>query len=248
MTVYVLAPDDTAYSMNRHTARIGFIARGEDVCAFEKDEFDNLDLTEDDIVFGGVAFAKRTFRRLGWTDPQLPSIPDEMQRIAGRSTWKSTIGEVRRRVSAGERTFFKPLPQQLKRFTGLVATRVGDLVSTASIPDETEVECADVIDICAEYRTFVLNGSIIDLRPYNGDPLLFPDPDIVRDAVAAWASAPAAWAMDVAVTRQGETLLVEVNDGYAIGAYGLAPIRYAAMIDARWQQLRQQNAGCGDTV
>jgi hypothetical protein len=31
--------------------------------------------------------------------------------------------------------------------------------------------------------------------------------------------------------------MVEVNDGYALGAYGLMPLAYAKFLAARWAQL-----------
>ena len=37
--------------------------------------------------------------------------------------------------------------------------------------------------------------------------------------------------------RKKETLLVEFNDAYALGAYGLSSISYAKLISARWSQL-----------
>lgn len=57
-------------------------------------------------------------------------------------------------------------------------------------------------------------------------------------AIAAHVDAPAGYALDVEVCEDGRTLLVEVNDGYAVGSYGLVPTIYAALIDARWAQLR----------
>ena len=43
--------------------------------------------------------------------------------------------------------------------------------------------------------------------------------------------------MDICVTKDGRTLLVEFNDAYSLGAYGLADIYYAKLISARWSQL-----------
>ena len=243
MTVHLLAPDDSAYSVNRHVARIGFLARGEEVSLFEAEAFDDVPLTPDDIVVGGIKYAARAFERLGWTVPDLDPVPAELRAFAGRNFWRSTLADVRRRVSAGNAVFFKPIPSQPKIFVGSVARTVGDLIATASFDDQIEVDCADVVSFEAEFRTFVLHGEIIGVRPYKGDPLLFPDPKVIRDAVAAWTDAPAAWSLDVGITSDGQTLLVEVNDSYALGAYGLPPLRYAAIIDARWQQLRRQNAG-----
>lgn len=39
------------------------------------------------------------------------------------------------------------------------------------------------------------------------------------------------------VTREGATLVVEMNDGYALGCYGLAAVPYAQLLEARWQEM-----------
>ena len=39
------------------------------------------------------------------------------------------------------------------------------------------------------------------------------------------------------VTDDGRTLLVEFNDAYSLGCYGLNDIQYAKFISARWSQL-----------
>ena len=50
--------------------------------------------------------------------------------------------------------------------------------------------------------------------------------------------------MDWGVTDTGQTLLVEVNDGFALGNYGFAlgnygtkGYHYTAMIECRWREL-----------
>ena len=43
--------------------------------------------------------------------------------------------------------------------------------------------------------------------------------------------------MDWAVTRDGRTILVEVNDGFALGNDGVPGHQYTALIEARWRQL-----------
>ena len=49
--------------------------------------------------------------------------------------------------------------------------------------------------------------------------------------------APAAYGLDFGVTADGRTLLVEANDGFALGCYGLDPVIYAEMLEARWCEL-----------
>jgi peptidyl-tRNA hydrolase len=70
-----------------------------------------------------------------------------------------------------------------------------------------------------------------------GDPLIFPDVDVARRAVKAFEARPISFGMDWGITRSGKTLLVEVNDGFSLGNYGLRGPAYTALIESRWRQL-----------
>ena len=39
------------------------------------------------------------------------------------------------------------------------------------------------------------------------------------------------------IKENGDTFLIEVNDGWAIGNYGLSPDRYYSFVKNRWLQL-----------
>lgn len=45
------------------------------------------------------------------------------------------------------------------------------------------------------------------------------------------------YGIDFGVLDDGRTALVELNDGYALGNYGLAAEAYLALCIARWEQL-----------
>lgn len=49
--------------------------------------------------------------------------------------------------------------------------------------------------------------------------------------------APAAFAIDFGVLTDGQTALVELNDGFSIGTYGLSGELYADFTAARWAEL-----------
>lgn len=70
------------------------------------------------------------------------------------------------------------------------------------------------------------------------------DPAVIESAWAAFDDAPAAYAMDWGVTDDGRTLLVEVNEGYSVGAYGLYFTDYARFLSARWAQLTGTTGLC----
>lgn len=237
MTVYVLALDNRVVSLNRLTASIGFQALGEEVEMFEPSDAPNLPLQENDIVVGGIGYAQDGMRKLGLNVPVIDSIPSALSSYAERTIWSSTMADLRRRVSAGEVVFAKSISERLKSFDGTLFSSFRDLIATAHLPDDTEIECASPVALRSEHRCYVLHGEPIGLRHYKGDPLVFPEADVIRDALAEYSECPAGCAIDFGVTEQGETLIVEVNDGYAVGAYGLAPVRYAQIIAARWAEI-----------
>ncbi|MEM8604121.1 MAG: ATP-grasp domain-containing protein, partial [Cyanobacteria bacterium P01_H01_bin.121] len=53
----------------------------------------------------------------------------------------------------------------------------------------------------------------------------------------------AGYAIDFGVLTSGQTALVEMNDGFAVGAYGIDSRNYTDMIWARWEQLLSQRQG-----
>ncbi len=60
---------------------------------------------------------------------------------------------------------------------------------------------------------------------------------MLEEAVHAFRNSPAGYAMDIGVTKNGQTLLVEINDGFALGCYGADSIQYAKLLSARWCEL-----------
>ena len=91
--------------------------------------------------------------------------------------------------------------------------------------------------IISEWRLWVLQGEIVGLCPYKGRWDVFPDPSVLKAAVAAYHSAPAGYALDFGITDEGKTLLVEVSDGYALASFGLKSRLYMQILLARWQEL-----------
>ena len=105
------------------------------------------------------------------------------------------------------------------------------------LPDDTEVLAQQRIEFISEWRVSVLRNKILNVANYKGAPLRFPDVTTVQAAIEAFTERPIAFAMDWGITAAGQTMLVEVNDGYAMGNYGLSGMPYTAMIEARWREL-----------
>jgi len=57
------------------------------------------------------------------------------------------------------------------------------------------------------------------------------------------AKMPIAYSIDVGILESGETILVECNDGFALGNYGVPARRYAEMHRDRWYQMVNELKG-----
>lgn len=217
-----------------YTAWEGFKNLGYNVQPFYFNEMDSLDISKGTIVSGYIRSAHKAFQIIGCPIPDEISIPDELLEFAGRKIWHSTLGQIRQDEPY---CFIKPLKGQ-KLFTGHVRDgNMGYLVQTAGLSDETELLCSEVVRFATEWRGFVLDRKLIGLKNYKGDFTLIPNADLIHQAIEQYTSSPIAYSIDVGVTDEGKTVLVEINDAFALGSYGLEPDRYVAMIEARWDEI-----------
>lgn len=133
--------------------------------------------------------------------------------------------------------FIKPTARDTKRFNGCVVREFMDLAYTASLPSEMTVSCADYVDFLSEYRVFCHRGAIVGVKHYKGDYKLFPDFEIIEAAIARFDHSPIAYGVDFGITADSRCLLVEVNDAWCLGSYGLEPVTYANMLADRWHEM-----------
>ncbi|HGP8432650.1 TPA: ATP-grasp domain-containing protein [Streptococcus pneumoniae] len=131
--------------------------------------------------------------------------------------------------------FIKPKAGS-KVFTGRVVNGTHDLIGIG-LPFDYPIWISEVVEFIAEWRCFVLDGRVLDVRPYTGDYHAQFDASVIDEAISCWKDAPIAYGLDIGVTRDGRTLVVEVNDGYALGNYGLSPLKSINFHRARWKEM-----------
>ena len=82
---------------------------------------------------------------------------------------------------------------------------------------------------------------VVGMRNYGGDPSVLPDPEVVKRAVTVFEASvekTAGYALDFGVlSDSGKTALVEWNDGFALGSYGLDHETYTKLLLERWHEL-----------
>lgn len=195
--------------------------------------------SDNTILFGGVGTICEALLRAGRPAPPNIDIPDSISRYALRNTWPSTMGRVRSMVINNSHLLplhVKPRDRH-KLFNGTVMSRFRDLIPSSSVSDDEPVLIQDVVKFRSEWRATVLRDRIINVAHYVGDPLLFPDRRTMEAGLADFVDRPIGFSMDWGILDNDRTALVEVNDGFSLGNYGVRGCDYVALIEARWRQL-----------
>ena len=232
MRVYIQAKDGMSQDYDHFNAYCGFKEMGFETKFFNT--YDELALSsKDDVVVGYIGTVNRRLQDFGIriidTD-----YPDCLKKYLGRKIWKSTINEINSNPDLWP-VFVKTINN--KKFVGRVVNSPADLIGCGSCYDNAEVTCSEVLDIVSEYRAFVRYGKIIDVRRYKGDWRIYPDYRVVEACINDYINSPHGYAIDFGVTRDGKTVLIEVNNTCSLGSYGLYCIDYAKLISARWSEL-----------
>lgn len=224
-----------------YTAWRGFKRRGIPIEFFQWPDLKagNLALARDTLVVGGMVEVFHALQSIGVHPPSPFNLPECLSAYRGRRIWTSTFGELHRQFKAGkgEPVFVKPLSAS-KAFTGYVIACLEDFEPTIHLSAHMQLQCAEVMEFVSEWRYFVHRQQVVGLGFYAGDVFLHPDGNVVRAAIHDFEpEAPVAYGIDFGVTADGRTLLVEVNDAFALGCYGLGTEEYAAMLEDRWQEV-----------
>lgn len=247
--VYIQRRDGEIRHESCFTAWLGLGEKGYEVSFFEGPDLTGgrLPLARTTLVVGSVANVESAWRQLGVAVPPPLNLPERLSGYRGRRVWSDTLGEVRRKFRQGHQPplFVKPRTGT-KTFHGHLLFDPACLAFTRSFPDDMELEVSEYVHFASEWRCFVHRQKVVGLAHYHGDCCRYPCPDTLRAAVRDYAEeAPVAYALDVGVAGDGRTLLVEVNDAYALGSYGLRPALYADLLEDRWLELVGLNPGPG---
>ncbi|MEM9701327.1 MAG: ATP-grasp domain-containing protein, partial [Planctomycetota bacterium] len=224
-----------------------FRRRGYQVLSFTFDDLtagrldeDLVQAAESTVLWGPVGAVLGALDRAQRPRPPRLDYPTELTKYLGRTIRSGTLGEVR--ASDGDRGPFrwpvhvKPAADH-KLFTGVFVTQFRDLIRLAALPGDTPVFVAEPLKLKSEWRATTLRRRVVNLANYKGDPLALPDPAVVAAGAADFVSAPIGYGADWGVTADGQTVLVEVNDGFSLGNYGVPGHIYTALLECRWREL-----------
>lgn len=219
-------------SINKYNAQVGAYLQGEEVVLYQS--FSEIkQLTSDDAVIDYITETRALLKMMGLNVP-VYDYPIELKEFYDRNIYEGVLGEIVN-IPDNWGKFIKPKAGS-KVFTGRVVNGTHDLIGIG-LPFDYPIWISEVVEFIAEWRCFVLDGQVLDVRPYTGDYHAHFDASVIDEAISCWKDAPIAYGLDIGVTRDGRTLVVEVNDGYALGNYGLSPLNSINFHKARWKEM-----------
>lgn len=223
-TVYIRDSKETSLFKQ---AEVGFIKMGYNVLLYKN--FPS-DITRDDVVIGYISDVFTALKTLDIPLPEALDYPEELKSYFGREIGETNLDYIINNPQIYP-IFIKPKKHKL--FNGVVVREFKDLIGVSDV----EMWCSKPVNILTEYRAYINDNKIVGLKHYKGNPYLALDISKVVGAMQTWKSSPISYSIDFGLTEEGETIVIEVNDGFGLGNYGLNEIDYAKLLLARYEEL-----------
>jgi len=220
--------------------------RGIEVKHFSKKQISRrqLPLTPETLVVGDVDCVIGALHQLGVSIPKSEPYPDCLRPLLHRGIWYSTVGkEIDYMRTEGVKPRFVKPSGRMKCFTGFVLSSSNDIFRFQDTSRSEPIACSEVVAWVSEYRAYVVENSIRDIRHYSIDEDARFSSAVVEAAVQALANSNigmSSYGIDFGTLTTGETALIELNDGFSLGAYDIDPDDYTDLVTSRWLELVNQ--------
>ncbi|RUT04979.1 hypothetical protein DSM106972_038000 [Dulcicalothrix desertica PCC 7102] len=203
-----------------------------------------LQLDGTSLVVGDMPCISLALKQLSIPEPQPNDYPASLSEFLHRRIWRLTLGELELGLRNGRypAIFAKPATRR-KRFTGCVFESEYDLSQVYGVSRQEKLLCSEVVTWVSEYRIYVVHSEIRSIDWYAGNTSIPIDIKKVQRAIQVLDKAGESYAgygIDFGVLDTGQTALVEMNDGFALGAYTIDSTNYTDLIWARWEELIAQ--------
>ena len=232
MRAFIHAFQGRPWNEECEAAYNGFRKLGVECVLFaSNEELDDRQL--EDVVVGGTLIMAHVFHENS-IKPNVMTYPPELARYMGRKIWTTTVSKLKEEPLP---FFVKPLED--KAANGVVVRTWQDAAEYEGLSPDSQVLCSEVVTFVSEWRCFVRYGKIVGIQFYYGDRDIQYDRTVIDRAVEDYKTIPAGCSLDFGVTNDGRTLLIEMNDGVALGCYGLPDDEYVKLLTARWAELNQ---------
>jgi hypothetical protein len=191
---------------------------------------------------GSTEFMREVFTHIGNTEVRLP-------RNSNRPSEIVTLTQAHQRVAAGEKLFIKPLVSKQYGISGLVLDGAKYTILN-DVPGETLFYAYKPFSkkLISEWRIYVHRHRMVDARNYSGDYCAIVNPTYVNHVIQQnKADFPIAYTIDIGIFedltsvadfREMENVVIEYNDMWAIGNYGIPNDLYLTLLKDRYFQIK----------
>lgn len=177
------------------------------------------------IPIGSVEFVHETMKLNDLTIPAPINIPTQLniESITHRKIFYTyDLSEIK----VGN--FVKTMTKVKYGYTGIIYGQF----EKDNFPQDMYM-VSEFMDFESEWRAFVLNGNVLDIRQYLGSYKITPDLKILDEIISEYPNPPVAYTIDIGVCN-GVTSLIEIHNFYSCGLYGLSIGKAQKMWVAWW--------------
>lgn len=215
------------------SAFVGFRAKQSDIYFFE--DINEVPISKYVILVASIENTNTYLQSLGLPPKISLNIPEELISYAGREIQFMTVGDFKKLNKFP--IFVKPNGRS-KEFIGGVVEKQSTIDNCFhDVDDSRPVLVSEVVNFVSEYRGYVIDGELRGIKHYSGDFRVFPDMKIIDQAIKDYTLQPVGYSIDFGITDDGRTLLIECNDGWSLGNYGLNDVTYSTLLARRWIEM-----------
>lgn len=168
------------------------------------------------IPIGSVEFVTDFINTFYGKEIKPRNVPESLFLYANRNIINGTEKDI-----TGEK--FVKSNDKIKSFTEICKTA-----------PKGNYQISDLIEIESEWRCFVFDGKLVGLQNYAGDFTLFPSTMRILSMISNFEKQPIAYTLDVGVTQNIGTFIIEVHDFFSCGLYGFANHQYYIKMLSKW--------------
>lgn len=216
---------------------------GCELFTLKKLQRNQLLLNDETLVVGDHSVMSQVLKKLNFNS-FTSCYPESLKKYLNRNIGEITVRRLLIESDGNALNIFVKPKSKTKLFTGFVIQSIYDLFKLETLAKETELYCSEVVEFISEFRVFVNRSKIVGMKKYDGDEKFTLNMNIVENAIHDFENSSEktdGYGIDFGVLKTGETTLIEWNDGFALGSYGLDKEIYTDLIMSRWEEILSSN-------
>lgn len=219
----------------------------------EPETIDRLPLHPDVFIYGALWVMLRLVRRAGLRDRIVPPYPAPLRPMLHRRVWQGTLADLARSDARRVQPLFVRVANVCQRidedaFASQVIDSLALMEESDRIRPETLILCSEPVEWIAEWRAYVQQSRLLDTFLYLPSlpdldllrPEMLMDLEVIPLAIQELKDcglAVAGYSLDFGVMGNGQSALIEMNDGISLCNYGLPAEQHVQLHAARWREL-----------